>query len=215
MDLSRNLKKLFRNMEDHGVSFAIKRGFMYLLVPFYKNQTFRIYRIKINGTVPDHIRETSFQFKLLSPEDKDFISQVESISEWLKEKLKSRLIDGDLCLVALDGSKIAGYNLVALKYFFISWIDHEIMVKPHEAWSEQITVQKDYRKRGLASELRNRMFIELKKQGIKKFYGGTLPSNEAALKLTRKVGFQEIADIHYLKIFMFKRWKYDRIKKGL
>jgi RimJ/RimL family protein N-acetyltransferase len=65
---------------------------------------------------------------------------------------------------------------------------------------------------GLATVLRRQAFLVLGSQGISKFYGGTLPSNIANRKLSKKVGFQEIADIHYRKILNSKKWSVKRVR---
>ena len=83
--------------------------------------------------------------------------------------------------------------------------------EPDEAWSEQITVQKDYRKRGLACEIRYQVFNVLKQRGIKSFYGAALIKNTGPLKLARRVGFSELKDIYFYKVLGRRSWKY----KGL
>jgi GNAT superfamily N-acetyltransferase len=134
------------------------------------------------------------------------------MEEWLKNKLESRLKSGSVCLVALDNDKVIGFNLVAFNKVFIPLIKMKKKLKPHSAWSEQISVHKDYRGRGLGAQLRYRIFAELHKRGIKTFYGGTLIKNIPNLMLTRKVEFEEFVDVHYFKLFNHKRLSYKRIK---
>jgi len=79
--------------------------------------------------------------------------------------------------------------------------------------SQQITVNKDYRGKGLGTSLRTHAFIELKKRNIRKFYGGTLNINEANSRLSKKAGFEFFVDIHFLRLFGCKMWKYKRVVK--
>jgi hypothetical protein len=58
------------------------------------------------------------------------------------------------------------------------------------------------------------MFDELRGKGIRKFYGGTMPDNEANLRLTRTVGFRELFDIEYRNILTMKSWKYRKIPRS-
>jgi RimJ/RimL family protein N-acetyltransferase len=84
--------------------------------------------------------------------------------------------------------------------------------RSHEAWSEQITVHSDYRGLGLATVLRRQAFQELGSRGIRKFYGGTVPYNIANRKLSKKVGFREIADIRYRKVLGSRNWSVKRVQ---
>ena len=56
-------------------------------------------------------------------------------------------------------------------------------------------------------------FAELKNRGVKKVYGGTLRSNEPNLRLSSKVGFKELTDIHYTNFLGHKRWRQKEIRK--
>jgi L-amino acid N-acyltransferase YncA len=82
---------------------------------------------------------------------------------------------------------------------------------PDEAWSEQITVSRDYRKNDLGSELRYRLFNELKRRGFRRICGGTLSNNVPNLALSRRVGFRGLVDVHYTKVFRDKKWDYKEL----
>ena len=148
----------------------------------------------------------------MGADEVQLINQIEKMEEWLSGKIALKLKKGNVCLVALDEGKVAGFNLVNFGEVFIPLIKMKKFFNKNEAWSEQITVSKDYRGKGLATDLRYMVFNELKNKGIKRFYGGTLIDNQANLKLTRKVGLQELVDIHYFKLFFFKKWKYQPIR---
>jgi len=72
-------------------------------------------------------------------------------------------------------------------------------------------VHKKYRRRGIAAALRYEVFRELKKRGIKRFYGGALKENTASLRLARAVGFHEFEIIQFIKVIEFKKWLSKRI----
>jgi RimJ/RimL family protein N-acetyltransferase len=129
----------------------------------------------------------------------------------LQASVERRLRDGALCLAALDGRTVAGFNLVSFGRTRIDLIEAERSFRKH-AWSEQITVNPDYRGRGIASELRYRIFAELKARGIAKFYGGALALNEPSLKLARKVGFREIAEVRYRRVLYFRARSWKRLE---
>ena len=119
---------------------------------------------------------------------------------------------GDICIVALLKGRVIGFNLISFGEVFIPLINFKKVFKQNEAWSEHISVHKDFRKMGLAIELRYRVFDILQKQGIKKLYGGTLKSNVPAIKLARTLGFKDIIDVVYFKVFNFQKWRCIRIK---
>jgi GNAT superfamily N-acetyltransferase len=152
-------------------------------------------------------------FKILTPQDGALIAQIENIAEWMRGRLKTALAEGQICLVALDGDQVAGFNLINLTQATLILVNLQKKLRKGTAWSEHIAVKKEYRKLGLGSQLRFRIFHELQKRGIRRLYGGTLRSNTASLNLTRAVGFKEISDIHYRKFFSIEKWRYQRVRK--
>ena len=214
MDFQTLFRKIERNLQDHGVLYALKAGILYLFKKFYENRIYRIYRIDLSRFMSKPLEHSALNFDLLESNklDINIIHQIEKMEEWLKKKVESKLKSGCICLVALDNKKVIGFNLVAFNEVFIPLINLKKILKSHSAWSEQITVHKDYRGKSMATQLRYRIFAELQKRGIKKFYGGTLITNIPNLKLTRKVEFEEFVDVHYFKIFNRKRHTYKRIK---
>ena len=117
-----------------------------------------------------------------------------------------------ICLVDLDNNKVAGFNLITFGKIYIPLINLTKTFNSYQAWSEHIAVRKDYRKKGLATQLRYRIFAELKQMNIKRLYGGTLISNIPALKLARKLGFKEFVEVDYLKLFGFSRCIYRKFR---
>ncbi len=205
------IKKFLRNLNDYGFSITLGKSILYLIQPVYENRTYRIYRFELERLWDIPSKESVFAFKVIDRSDTGIIRQIEDMEEWLKGRVASMLEDGGLCLVALDGESVAGFNLVSLGKGYIPLIGLRRTLRENEAWSDQITVNKNYRCIGVGTALRYRIFKELQKRGIRKIYGGAQTSNPASLNLARKVGFKEIADIQYLKIFNKKRLRYKRV----
>jgi GNAT superfamily N-acetyltransferase len=207
-------QKVSRNLRDYGWRITLQKLLTYLVRGIYFRQVYRIYRIRLDSIgAPDNLGDPNFTFRVLMPQDAELIAQVEDIAEWLRGRLKQNLALGQLCMVAMQGKKLAGFNLVNLKEASLVLVNLRIKLRPGAAWSEHIAVRKDFRRSGLGSQLRYRMFELLRGRGIRRFYGGTLPSNEAALRLTRSVGFQEIGDIHYRKLLSREKWHFKRIRR--
>ncbi len=179
----------------------------------YFHQVYRLYRINLNQVAPTApSNSTQFIFRLLSPQDSGLIAQVENIAEWLHGQLKSRIEAGQLCLVAMDGTKVAGFNLINLQEASMVLVNRSLPLRAGSAWSEHIAVLKEHRRSGLGADLRRGVFEVLRSRGIRRLYGGTLRSNIAALKLTRAVGFKEIGDLRYKKILSFEEWRFTRVR---
>lgn len=207
------VRKIQRNFEDYGWVQATQKMLSSLVEPLYFKQIYRIYLKDLQA--PPSGNEScphAFTFKVLEGKDTVEIDQIESIAEWFQGKLQRRIQEGDLCLVALDRARVVGFNLVTFGRVWIPLIERERCFRAGEAWSEQITVHKDFRGKGLASLLRYKIFGELRSRGFRKLYGGTLRTNLPSLKLTRRVGFREIADITYVKMLGTPRWRYGRVK---
>ena len=105
------------------------------------------------------------------------------------------------------------FNLINFEQAILILVKLKKELREGSAWSSHIAVKKEFRRTGLGSQVRYRIFEELKRRGIRRLYGGTLRSNMASLKLTRSVGFTEIVDIHYRKFFSFEDWKYIRVRE--
>lgn len=206
------LRKIIRNAEDYGVLIALKKVGAYFLKPIYEKQVYRIYGIDLENFTPKPFNGNGFAFRLLDKNDSDLIKQIEKMEEWLQSDIVSKLAKQGLCIVALAKNRVVGFNLIAFNNIFIPLLSLKRALKRGEAWSEQITVHKDFRKHGLAAELRYRIFAELKSRGIKKLYGGALTSNLPSLKLAQKVGFEFLMDVHFRKILHFKSWRYEEVK---
>lgn len=206
-------RKIRRNWEDYGALNTVKKIIAYLLKPVFVRVTYRLYRIRIDSQALSRVSDDSFEYRLIGPEDHDLIRQIEAMEEWLSGKLKEKLLAGDLCLVVLNGKRLAGFNLVAFGKVYIPLIKKEIILRPHEAWSEQITVHPNHRRQGLAANLRRRMFVELARRNVRRFYGGTLRENEGSLRLSRKVGFEVFVDVKYTGVLGYKTYQFRRIRE--
>ena len=205
--------KVHRNLQDYGWQITLKKTLAYLVRAVYFRQIYRIYRIDLAGNKPSvGIGAHHFTFKILTPQNVDMIAQIEAIAEWLRGRLTKALADGQLCLVALDGDQVAGFNLINFDHATLVLVNLQKKLRKNFAWSEHIAVKREFRKTGLGSQLRFRIFHELQKRGIRRLYGGTLRSNIASLTLARSVGFKEIGDIHYRKFFSFEKWRYKRVR---
>ena len=205
--------KVQRNLEDYGWRFTIQKILAYLVRSVYFRQVYRIYRIDLAATKPlEDSGKHNFTFKILTAQDAGLIAQIENNAEWLRRQLQGKISAGQLCLVALDGEQLAGFNLIDFEQANLVLVNLQKKLRRGFAWSEHVAVKKEFRRTGLASQLRYKIFEELKRRGIRRLYGGTLRSNAAALRLTRSVGFKEIGDIYYQKFFSFESWQYKRIR---
>jgi GNAT superfamily N-acetyltransferase len=205
------IKKARRNLNDFGVCGLLTKGLQYLLKSFYARRTFRVYRIKLSAELfPVEVPE-GVLIRLIDAGDTDAIRQIESMEEWLHGEVLGILSHG-LCVVAFDGPRVIGFNLIVFRDAYIPLLNLRKRLRPYQAWSEQITVLKPYRKHELASALRYRVFSELRKRGIRTLYGGTLTSNIPSLSLAAKVGFQTVADVQFLKILNRERRRWRKIR---
>jgi GNAT superfamily N-acetyltransferase len=207
------VQKVQRNVDDYGWLVTAKKSIAHLFGIFYFEQVYRIYRIDLRATpVKEEFGGQNLTFRTLAPQDAVAIAQIEGTAEWLRGNLSKRLADGCLCLVAMDGEEVAGFNLIDFGKSFLSLVKLKKKLRMSQAWSEHIAVEKKYRRSGVASQLRYRIFEELRKRGVRWLYGGTLRYNTASLNLTRSVGFKEFVDIHYVQIFGFEYWRFVRVR---
>ena len=200
-----------RNLRDWGARVALGKVCAKALSPVCLRRVYRVYRIDLQTWPPREPLASGLQYRLVTREDAGLIEAIEDMEEWLEGALEQRLQNGSTCLVAIDGARLAGFNLTSFGQVHVPLLERTWTFRPDHAWSEQITVAHSHRRRGIACELRHRMFAELRARGIKRFYGGTLSANEGSLRLARKVGFSEILDVHYRKILGSRRYVCCRV----
>ena len=80
------------------------------------------------------------------------------------------------------------FNLINFEQAILILVKLKKELREGSAWSSHIAVKKEFRRTGLGSQVRYRIFEELRRRGIRRLYGGTLRSNTASLKLTRSWG---------------------------
>ncbi len=199
MKIRQWFNKFYRNLSDYGVTVALRKTFSRLFQFAYTSRVYRIYGIDLTKYAAKHRDGNGFLFRVINESCTDCVSQIETMEEWLEGNVAHKIVNGAICLVAMDHDSVAGFNIAASGGVAMPLVRLRRTFREGSAWSEQITVHKRYRGRGLGSELRYRMFEELSRRGYRKFYGGTLKNNKANLQLSRKVGFREIADIRVPK----------------
>jgi len=206
------LRKFERNWQDHSLKVALRKSLAYLLRFAYECTAYRLYKIDLlrcNTEPPADIEGVAFRF--LTPADEPGIRQIEENSDWLQGTVRERLMAGAVCVAAFEGEQLAGFNLVSFGEVIMPLVHLSRRFRHDEAWSEQISTVKAFRRHGLASQLRFRIFEELRRRGIRKFYGGALRDNLPSLKLARRVGFREFVEIRYTRLFTKRRWRYVKV----
>jgi ribosomal protein S18 acetylase RimI-like enzyme len=208
MKLKRHWRSIERNLNDYGLSETLSKLIRRIIAPIYENYTYRLYCIESH--LKQRVRPESsprFILRLVEPGDLPIIHQIEKIAEWLEGNIENLLKENYICVVALDGQKLAGFNLISLEYAHIPLLKLDWKLADDEAWSEQITVHNDYRRQGVGLALRQMALNVLKQRGRKKFCGGALISNVMSLNLAKKAGYTFTEDVQYLKILKYKKWK--------
>lgn len=207
------LKKVKRNIQDYGIPTTIRKSFTSLFGIIFYRKTYRIYKKDLTYYNLNGIQNDEFTFRSLKTGDIHLIRQIEEMAEWLHGSLEKKLSNGDLCIVAMSGALVAGFNLITFGRVYIPLIHLYKEFRKKEAWSEHIAVNPDFRKCGVASKLRQNAFKKLHQRGIYRFYGGTLSTNLPALKLAHKMGFVCFVDVTYGRIMGYHYWRYKRIGK--
>ena len=192
---------------------TLKKSAAALFGVLYETRTYRIYRKNVGAADDENALSEDFEYRVVRPEDQSAIRQIEDVAEWLAGSVKRKITEGALCVAAFEGDSLAGFNLVAFGEVHIPLLNMDRRFRKNQAWSEHIAVLKAFRKRGLAVDLRRKVIRELKQRKVRWLYGGTLVTNEPALRLTRKAGFKEIVDIVYRKVLFRKLWLYKRIPR--
>lgn len=203
--------KFIRNKRDYGLWTSIKKSTKILINPIYQKITYIIYELDLKNVHKAEINNIDYRFKMLTVEDDDFINQIENMEEWLKGSIKESLTTNGICFVITKKDKVAGFNWVTLGEGTIPLLKLRVIIKPDEAWSEQITIHKDFRRRGLSNILRTQFYRELKKMGIKALYGHRQVWNISSKMSARKYTYRELVKADYIKIFNKHRLRFAKL----
>jgi GNAT superfamily N-acetyltransferase len=193
-------KKYSRNYTDYGLWVSSKKAIAYLFRPFYQKSTFYLYQVdldKYNGL----IRETSkYVFRMIDPSETVLIDQIEGMEEWLKGTMKKRLESNCLCMVVLDEERVVGFIYASTGEGNIPLLRLRVLLGPGEAWGEQITISRDYRRQGLGSRLRSSFYRELKVRGIQRSYGHVQAFNVAGKQSAKKFTLKVMVRAEYKRV---------------
>ncbi len=207
-------KKFIRNVKDYGIWTSVKKSTSFLIKPAYHKITYIIYEINIQDIQKTEINRNDYEFKILTIEDDCFINQIEDMEEWLGGELKEILKTNGICMAVIAKDKVAGFNLMTLGEGTIALLKLRVITGSDEAWSEQISIHKDFRRKGLANQLRSKFYNELKKMGVKALYGHRQEWNIASKMSAQKYTFKELVKADYIKILNIQRFRYAKLASG-
>ncbi len=197
--------KISRNFRDNNPAWAFGKVLALIFRPIFYCRTYLLYRADLRKEDTPPAVGTAFALCLLQPEDVELVKQIQRMEEWLACRIESVLQGGGICIVALDGDTVAGFNLISFQEICLPVVCFSRSLRPGKAFSIQITVANRYRRRGLGIALRLEAFKTLRAKGMRYLYGGTDIHNRANLALCRKLGLQGIAEVRLLKIFWRKK----------
>lgn len=201
--------KYTRNLNDYGWRVAVRKGLAFLTRPIYQNIVYYLYKLDLDRTFGLQAEDENDQyvFRMLDWKDADGISQIEEMEEWLKGTLRRRLKNNCQCMALYDGDTIVGFNYAAVGEGNIPLLKLKVITGPTEAWSEQITISKQYRRKGLANKLRQNFYRELKRNGVTALYGHRQEFNVASRQSAKKFTSHILARVNYTKMFRYNRLK--------
>jgi ribosomal protein S18 acetylase RimI-like enzyme len=202
--------KYIRNLNDYGWRIATQKSLNFIIKPIYQKIIYYLYELDLNKKF-DHRsdpKDEKYIYKMLVSKDTEAIYQIEEMEEWLKGTNFSKQLEGNcLCMAIFDGDKVIGFNYVKVGEGNIPLLRLRVVTGPTEAWSEQISVSKDYRRKGLANKLRQQFYSELKQRGITALYGHRQEFNVASRQSARKFTANILAKVNYIKFLQAHRLK--------
>jgi len=142
MDIHRLINKFRRNFRDYGLSITLRKAMGQIFGFLYDSKEYRIYMVDLRKSNPERREGGEFLYRLITPDDLDYIRQIESMEEWLEGEVVNKLSKGGICLVAMTNGKMAGFNIASFGEVEMPLVKVKRAFRKGEAWSEQITVGK-------------------------------------------------------------------------
>ena len=204
-------KKFQRHVSDYGILHSLKRTIRFLCSPVFKKTRLIIYQIDLLNTPKKQISTNGYIFKLLDPKNTDFIHQIEEMAEYLKGKLETKLSANGICMAVIKQNKVVGFNLASIGEVYLPFLKARVIIDSDEAWSDQIAIHKDQRRKGLGSALRDRFYADLRKKGFKTLYGHREKFNIASKMSAKKYTSRLLVKAEYMKIISFEILRYSKL----
>jgi len=205
------IRRVKRNIEDYGWKITIRKSWDYLFEWLYLHRVYQIIVIDPSTVSSQEVSGLQrFTFRTLQPKDTQLIEKVEELAEWLQGTVADRIARGDLCVAALSEGELAGFYFVGFGEVLIPLLQARRGFRPGRGWVEHVAVLKQYRRRGISTQLRYRTFEELRKRGCRRLYSGVLPHNLVSLRSALQAGFQPLAEVHFTKVLGSKAWRCNR-----
>jgi GNAT superfamily N-acetyltransferase len=193
-------RKIRRNLLDNGVGRTFMKIVGAVFSPVVYRRTYVLYRADLLRIKPTEPQRSHYTFRSLCSEDVSYVKQLPCMEEWLQGRPEPLLGDGEMCIAVLTGDRVIAFNLIAFNLLQLPVVHFARQLRSKEAFSEQISVAKEYRGKGIGTALRREVFRVLREKGIHYLYGGTDIHNLANLTLMKKVGFKCIAYIVFVKV---------------
>ena len=115
----------------------------------------------------------------------------EHYAVWFTEQI---MIDSALPLVAESDGHIVGFSLSFLRKYPVTWL--------HENYGEinDISVTREYRRKGIGTKLVNKSIEWFKSKGIKRSEVKIATSNDVSSKFWRRIGMTSYLETMYMNI---------------
>ena len=204
------IKIIKRNLYNFGLFIILKKTFYFVIKSVYKKLTYKIYFIEVHSFMHSPVSNNNLDYKFVDKNDIEIIKQIEDMEEWLQNRIIEKLNSNCICLAAMDKNSVVGFLIANLNEMNIPWINFKKKLRANDCYGEQITIDKKLRRIGLAASLRLRVFEELKKKGITKFYVGIPAWNKIIRKSVNNFGFNYLVDISYVRFITCKGLQFSR-----
>jgi hypothetical protein len=198
------IKKTKRNINDFGMAYTSFKIIKALFEILYESKALIIY--ELNFTKGYEAKKIDgVTIRPLRPDEYAYIAQIVEMEEWLENTIANRITQNGICIVAIKGGQLIGFNLIAYDWIELPLLKIKVDMRSDEAWSEQISVKKEYRKKGIANEMRKATYKILKQKRIVKLYGHRAGYNYASKMSASKFTKNEILYAQYNKILRHEK----------
>lgn len=207
------IRKTRRNITDFGIAYTALKIGKGLFGIVYDCKALIIYELNFSQNYEPN-KLSGIRIRTLQPHEHAYFSQIVEMEEWLENKISNRIEENGVCIIALTGDEVIGFNLIGFDWVELPLLRIRVQLKKDEAWSEQISVKKEYRKQGVANEIRKVTYDILKQKRIIKLYGHRASYNYASKMSAKKFTKNEIVSARYTKFLMREKIDFINLKNN-
>lgn len=195
-----------RYLKEEGIKAFLIRAVKEILSPFFKIRKEIFYEKDLSTYIPEISPKLNATFRegslmdLLKLKDKMYLD-INTIKRWI--------ISGKKVFIVEAHNEVIHYSWLSFDEEYIKPIEKKITLAKNEGFIHTCRTMPSFRKKRIYSFVLSNICKYLRSNGYSKVLICANSKNIPSIKSIQKMGFKRIGEVFFLKLFLFKKYKYS------